>query len=349
MPLADRTISKDRLGFNKSISKNEIKSIISNKDVKTLQTSSPVSEKSWDLINNYLIPARPDIEIRIFGHYSETCDLSILKRIPNVKKLSIDCLMDASNVENIDQLNNLESLSVGIYSLESFSFLNSLPNTLNDLFIGTTKSKKPSLSNLERFTNLKELYIEGQQKGIEAIRELKSLEKLVLRSVSPKDISFLTELEKLWYLDIKLGGITDFTQIRNLSNLKYLELWQVRGLSDISFVSTLSGLQYLFLQSLRNVKKLPDFSGLTHLRRVYLETMKGLQDVSGLFRAPALEEYIHVCAQNMSPEQYKKVLEIKTLKSALFGFGSDKKNNEMDNLMKLKGIEEYRHKPFQFT
>lgn len=348
MPLADKAISKDRLGFNKSISISEIKSIISSKNVKTLQTSSPVSEKSWDLINNYLIPARPDIEIRIFGHYSEDCDLSILKRIPNVKKLSIDCLMDASNVENIDQLNNLESLSVGIYSLESFSFLNSLPNTLNYLFIGTTKSKKPSLTNLERFTNLKELYIEGQQKGIEAIGEIKSLEKLVLRSVSPKDISFLTELKKMWCLDIKLGGIKDFTQIRSLTNLKYLELWQVRGLSDISFVSTLSGLQYLFLQSLRNVKKLPDFSGLTQLRRVYLETMKGLQDVSGLFRAPALEEYIHVCAQNMSPEQYKKILEIKTLKSVLFGFGSDKKNNEMDKLMKLKGVEEYGHQPFQF-
>ena len=348
MPLADKALSKDRLGFHESISKSEIKSIISNKDVKTLQTSSPVNKRSWNLINNFLLPARPDIEIRIFGHYSENCDLSILENIPNVKKLSVDCLMDASNVEMLDQLKNLEALSVGIYSLENFSFLESLPNTLTSLFIGATKSKRPSLTNLGRFTNMQELYIEGQQKDIEAIESLKFLEKLILRSVSPEDISFIAELKKLWSLDIKLGGIKDFSPIKGLVNLKYLELWQIRGLSDISFISTLTGLQYLFLQSLRNVKILPDFSDLTQLRRVYLETMKGLDDISGLIQSPALEEYIHVCAQNMSPEQYKEVLEIKTLKRALFGFGSDKKNNQMERMMKSEGIEKYSHKPFHF-
>jgi len=202
--------------------------------------------------------------------------------------------MEASNVEMLDRLPNLEALSVGIYSLESFSFLHSLPNTLTTLFLGATKSKKPKLTGLGRFTNLKELYMEG------------------------------------------------------LANLKYLELWQIRGLSDISFISTLSGLQYLFLQSLRNVTELPDLSGLTSLRRVYLETMKGLNDVSGLIQAPALEEYIHVCAQNMSPEQYSEMLENKTLKSALFGFGSDKKNQKMERLMKYKGIKQYSHQPFNF-
>ncbi|MBN1475034.1 MAG: hypothetical protein JW914_10485 [Syntrophaceae bacterium] len=348
MPLADKSIISHRLGFHNSISKSEIKTIILNKDVKTLQTSSPVNEKSWKLINENLLSVRPDIEIRIFGHYSEKCDLSVLKNIPNVKKLSVDCLMNASNVDTLDQLNNLEKLSVGIYSLENFSFLYSLPNTLTSLFLGTTKSKKPSLNNLRRFTNLKELYIEGQQKDIEAVGALKSLEKLTLRSVSPKDISFIAELKKLWSLDIKLGGIKDFNPIKGLANLKYLELWQVRDLSNISFISTLSGLQCLFMQSLRNVKSLPDLSGLTQLRRVYLENMKGLHDISGVLRAPALEEYIHVCAENMSPEQYEKVLEIKTLKSALFLFGSDKKNIKMEKMMNLKGINEYRPQPFHF-
>lgn len=348
MPLADNAVSKDRLMFHESISKREIKSIISNKEVKTLQTSSPANLKSWKLINDHLLSARPDIEIRVFGHYSEKCDLSILSEIPNVKNLSIDCLMDASNVETLSRLNNLEALSVGIYSLDNFSFLNSLPHTLTSLFLGATKSKKPSLINLSQFTNLRDLYIEGQQKDIEAIGSLKSLEKLVLRSVSPKDISFIKELDNLWSLDIKLGGITDFSPIKGLGNLKYLELWQIRGISDLSFISTLTGLQYLFLQSLRNVKSMPNCSDLTLLRRVYLETMKGLQDISGILKAPALEEYIHVCAQNMTPEQYEETLEIKTLKSALFGFGSDKKNNKMAKMMEMKGIKKYQFYPFNF-
>ena len=60
MPLAEKAISKDRLQFYESISKDEIDSIISNKDAKTLQTCNPVSEKSWNLINDFLLPARPD-------------------------------------------------------------------------------------------------------------------------------------------------------------------------------------------------------------------------------------------------------------------------------------------------
>ncbi len=338
---------EERIQFDDSISKSEIQLIISDNDTDVLQTCFPLTEKSWNLINEVLLPARPDIGIRIFGQNSEDYNLSVLENIPNVRKLSVDCLSEASNVEALGRLQNLEALKVGIYSLENFSFLNSLPNTLTTLFLGATKSKKPKLTNLRRFTELKELYIEGQQKDIETIGALQSLQKLTLRSVSPKDISFIRELENLWSLEIKLGGIKDFSPIEGLANLKYLELWLIRGFSDISFISTLSGLQYLFLQALCNVLKLPDMSGLTSLRRVHLETMKGLNDVSGLIQAPALEEYFHFDAGNMLPEQYREIFEIKTLRSVAFGFGSDKKNQEMERMIKSKGLK-HDYPPFHF-
>jgi hypothetical protein len=63
----------------------------------------------------------------------------------------------------------------------------------------------------------------------------------------------------------------------------------------------------------------------------------------------SLEEYIHVCAQNMSPAHYQKVLDVKTLKRALFGFGSDNKNNKMKEMMASKGIKAYRHQPLKFV
>lgn len=348
MPLAKKRFSKDIIQFTKSISKSDIKSIISDKNVRVLQTSEPADANSWNLINEQLLPNRPELKIRIFGHYSQDCDLSFLVNVANVKNLSIDCLMDATNVDTLSQLRNLNTLSVGIYSLNNFDFLNLLPISLNKLSLGKTKSKKPNLSCLNRFSEIEELYIEGQQNNIEVIGELKNLKKLVLRSISPKDISFLRKPAKLWSLDIKLGGIKDLSQLEGLANLKYLELWQIRGLSDISVISSLPGLQYLFLQSLRNVTKFPDIADLKSLRRIYLENMKGLTDISELIQAPALEEFIYTAAQNMSPEQYQDLLRINSLKRAFFGFGSDKKNQRMLKMMKTNGIEKYSHRPFIF-
>ncbi len=77
--------------------------------------------------------------------------------------------------------------------------------------------------------------------------------------------------------------------------------------------------------------------------------MKGLSDLEGLFKAPALEEFLHVSAHNMAPEQYQQLLYIETLRRALIGFGSDKKNKTMEKMLKEKGIKEYSHTIFQFT
>ena len=349
MGLAKKNLSRDRIEFTDSLSEKEIRKVVANPDVRVLQTSSPVDIESWKRINSQLISARPEIEIRIYGHYSSECDLSIIEKIPDVQNLSIDCLMRASNTDSISQLQKLCSLSIGIYNLESFDFLKSVPSSLKNLFIGATKSKKPDLIVINRFLDLEELYIEGQSKNIEVLGQLTSLKKLVLRSTSPKDISFIRNLSRLWSLDIKLGGIKDLRPLEGLENIKYLELWQINGLSDISVISSLVGLEYLFLQALRNVVALPDVSKLGNLRRVYLDTMKGLKDVSGILTSPSLEEYIHVCAQNMQPTQYAKLLKLPTLKKALFGFGSDKKNKVIEELMHNNGIERYQHEPFVFS
>jgi hypothetical protein len=346
--LAKKNFSRDRIEFAGSLSEKEIREVVSNTDVRVLQTSAPVDVESWKRINDQLISVRPEIEIRIYGHYSSECDLSLVEYIPDVQNISIDCLMRATNTDSISQLRNLSSLSVGIYNLESFEFLKGVPLSLKKLSIGATKSKKPDLIYLNRFVKLQELYIEGQNKNIDMLGQLSSLKKLVLRSTSPKDISFIRDMNNLWSLDIKLGGIKDLKPLEGLDNIKYLELWQINGLSDISVISSLNGLEFLFLQALRNVVALPDASRLVNLRRVYLETMKGLKDVSGIFKSPSLEEYIHVCAQNMKPAQYAELLKHKTLKKALFGFGSDKKNKEIEDLMRNNGVERYQHEPFVF-
>jgi len=78
MPITERPLSPDRYSFRGSLSKSEIDSVVANPSVRVLQTSEPAPSTTWELINQRLVTSRPDIQIRVFGHYGTTCDLSFI-------------------------------------------------------------------------------------------------------------------------------------------------------------------------------------------------------------------------------------------------------------------------------
>jgi hypothetical protein len=334
--------------ISKGIKKRELKKLASNKKVQSIQFASPLSIKEIELLENIVFSQRPDISLRVYGHYSEKCDLSFIKRIPSLRKFSADCLMDAIGIENVIELSNLEELGVGIYNLDSFDFLDQINPNLKELYLHRTKSKKPKISSISRFTDLEYLYLEGQQKGIEEIKKLKKIRKLILRSISTKNLDFLKGLNELWLVDIKLGGIQNFDALKTLPKLKYLELWQIRNLSDLSFISELKTLQNLFIQSLKQVTELPNFENNSKLRRIYLENLKGLTNLNSLKNVPNLKELVYVLAENQEPENLIPALENKSLESIFCRFGSDKKNNRFDQLAMEYNKSEYKYSEFKY-
>ena len=349
MPLGEKTLSKARVSFTTSLTRAEIDSFVANAQLKILQTNTPIDTATWEMLNDVLLSARPDIAIRVWGFYSSECDLSFLKYLTNVRHFSADCLR-GKNVETVAKLQKLQSLSIGIFSLENFDFLGLLPaRGLQKLSLGATKSRKPALTHLARFSELQTLFIEGQGKDIEAISSLPDLEDLTLRSITVDDLNFLKSSRKLSSLDIKLGGTTNLAALEGMNAIKYLELWQIRGLTDISVISTMRGLQYLFLQSLPRVTALPDLSQLNGLRRVHLENMKGIRNVEGLAKAPALEEVMHCSAQGMKPSQYEDLLNRRTLKRIFVGFGSEQKNKDFTRRANEMGIAACKRSQFLFA
>lgn len=334
--------------ISKGIKKRELNRLASDKKVQSIQFASPLSPKEIELLEKILFSERPDISLRVYGHYSEKCDLSFVKRIPSLRKFSADCLMDAIRIENVIELSNLEGLGVGIYNLDNFDFLDKINPNLKELYLHRTKSKKPKISSISRFSDLEYLYLEGQQKGIEEIGKLKKLRKIVLRSISTKNLDFLKDLNELWSVDIKLGGIQNFDALKTLSKLKYLELWQIRNLSDLSFISDLKTLQNLFIQSLKQVTELPNFENNSKLRRIYLENLKGLTNLNSLKNAAKLRELIYVLAENQEPENLIPALENNNLKSIFCRFGSDKKNNRFDQLAMEYKKAEYKYSEFKY-
>jgi hypothetical protein len=319
-------------------------------ELEVLQCSVPVPEELWRTINAVFFTARADVLLRVYGYYGLTCDLSFTRLLPNVKRFSADGLNKPTGVEHIAAMTGLRSLRLGIFELKDLSILERVPAEITSLSLEATRNKRASLKVLSRFRALKELYLEGHSTDIEVLGELSGSEDLTLRSITTDDLRFLEPLQQLWSLDIKLGGIRNFTGIVGKESIKYLELWQVRELPDIEVVAALPGLQNLFLQSLPNVAAFPQLEDAKHLRRVVVENMKGLSDFSALEHAPALEEFDLNDAKKQAPQQLVPVLMNPTLRRISANFGSDRKNKEFAQLREHYGKSEWaRWEAFAYT
>ena len=272
-----------------------------------LQFAEPLRPQEYERVAEFL-QDYPNIKLRAF-HYDAFQDLSFLRHFQSVRRFQIDC-----------------------WELRSLQGIEYLPDNLECFSLGQTRTRAISLRPLGRFASLRELYLEGQTKNFDVVSQLRTLEKLTLRSITLPTLEPLTPLKNLWWLAIKLGGTKDLSLLPRIGRLKYLELWLIRGLADIRPIADLEHLQYLFLQALRNVERLPPLGRLTKLRLVYLETMRGLRDLSPLLGAPRLEELMVVAAEHMQPDDFRCLVAHPTLRHITAGLGSDRKNRAVKEL-----------------
>ncbi|MGB0953604.1 MAG: hypothetical protein ACPG31_10280 [Planctomycetota bacterium] len=300
-----------------------------------MQTTSCPPGKIWALLDRYLFAERPEVELRVFGNVA--VDLRFLEAMPSLQKFTVNGCEHVENLECLGLLPDLKELSLGVFSLEDFDFLERAPEGLKCLSLERSSSRRPDLSHLKRFGELEELYIEGHTKGIEILSGLMGLKKVTLRSITVKDLSFLRDLPRLWSLALHLGGTTCLEGLRGMTSLMDFEACQVRGLADLDVLSSFTGLQSLRLQSLPRMLRIPCLSDSVHLRKIHLENLKGLKDFRALQGAPGLEEFRFVDAKRQSPSDLLPVLKNPSVKRVEAGFGSDKKNLEFARLRDTLG------------
>ena len=330
-----------RAEFSSSVTEKDFRELAHRESLRVLQCSNHFREEVWKLANEVFFSTRPDVELRVYGHYASGCNLGFARLLPNVRRFAADCLLSATGVDAIAELHSLESLTIGIHDLTDFSILGRVSPKLKTLGLGATQSKKLSLAPLSRFRSLHVLYIEGHTRDIQVLSHLKELQQVTLRSVTTEDLSYLKPLRKLWSLEIKLGGIRSFAGIEENESIKYLELWQVRKLGNVDVVGSLHGMQNLSLQSLPNVNSLPELGANRVLRRIYIENLKGLRNFAKLESAPALEEFMLVDGRSQVPQQLLPVLRNHSVHKVCASFGSNVKNNAFVHLR-----EEYKKSPF---
>jgi protein phosphatase 1 regulatory subunit 7 len=275
---------EERINDPAAIDRELIESIFLAGKTPTLQFSKPCySRPILADIDKLCQEYGSKIEVRFYGHYSGAFDASILKYLPNVSWLSVDCLLRATNIGSLAGLSHLKKLSLGIYHLDDADILKKINiGKLERLVVGENNKKNIDLSPLSLCELLKELYIVGHTKGIGSVRTLSSLRTLSLGSIPNKQqLDFVNDITSLRRLVIILGGRNNISELRH-PQLEELEILRVRGFNDCDSLSTLPGLRHLAIEDQIKLERIAFTDLSSSIRYLRINNCKGLKRIDGL-------------------------------------------------------------------
>lgn len=243
-------------------------------------------------INELCLKCDENLCIRFYGHYSKVFDCKILRKIPDVKCLLLDCLTSVKNLHVVTELANLEVLAIGIFELEETELLGSDNfRKLKGLTVGETKSKSFNLVHLEKINNLKSLRISGHTKNIESIGELSDLDCLSLNAIKQVPVGFINKLKKLRKLEFLLGSRLNINEIEE-SKIQELDIIWVRGFNDLSCLSKFPKLNKLRVENQIQVTDIQFDRNLSNLSDLKVINCKKLETLTGLSNMPHLQSIV---------------------------------------------------------
>ncbi len=160
---------------------------------------------------------------------------------------------DINPLKYLTQIPTLKQVTIGNYNIYDISAIGTMPN-LEELSLGgniddPTQQIK-SLEPLKRLSNLKVLAFSNIIiPDTTLIGEFKNLENLSLAKCGIKNISSLSKLDKLTYLNLNNNSIKDITPISKLKELKivYLDYNQIEDVSSLANLNT-DNLEFISLE-----------------------------------------------------------------------------------------------------
>jgi hypothetical protein len=323
--------------FNNSITEEYLKAIVSENEIQSIQSTETLSEDTLKLLNEHLFSKRDDIWLRLYSY--EYLDLSCFRHLSDLRMLQLDLIDEIVNIESLTFLKKLENLNIRIESLKNFSLLQYINQNLESLYLGKTKSKRPDLSEILRFRNLKVLGLRGQSKNVHKIAELKHLESLALGGLTSKDISWLAGLSNLNSLSIDIFKTDDFSPLEKLKNLKIFSVSELRGATELPFLAKMKGLEELELTYLNKVKRLPNLGSDTSLKSVLIYEMEALEDISFLYSCTKLESARLRFSNRVLVEKLEGLFSLPNLKEASVVIASIDNEPAIEEMMHKFGIE----------
>lgn len=332
----------ERITDPKKISKTEIQTMLNAEKNPIIQFSKNCYSTSLLKKIDYLCEIFGDqLKIRFYGHCSGEFDANVLRYLPNVKNLSLDCLLHIENHEEVGKLENLNSLSFGVYYFDDKQFLSKLDlNSLKSLMIGENHKRNINLSYLSECKSLEELYVVGHTKHIETLGSLPKLQKLSLSSIGKKQsIQFVNKIQNLESLTLILGGRESIEELNN-PNLEKIEIIRVRGLETLGDLSRFHKLCYLHIEDQIKVKELFFSKPLSDLTVLKIFTCKNLAQLHGISNLHKLND-LRIYGTNIDFEDIISNELPEKLSCFAFYTGKVKQDNEIRSILDSKGYSEF--------
>ena len=248
--------------------------------------SPPLLERLDGLCRKY----GTTVEVRFFG---DCFDAANLRYLPSVQNLTLDCLNEIRNEDEMAALPHLRRLSFQVRELNRPEFLSTLNlSHLEVLRLMGTPRPNLNLKPLAKAHRLHKLTVESHRRGIESLVELPKLEHLTLwGQPRSQSLAFVSALPALRGLSLGFGGreTLDDLQSQTLESLSVARVNGLRDLGPIRRYPRLTGLSVadqIRLSSINLTGTSMQYLSVANCRN--LTEIAGLEQCSGLVRFNAL-------------------------------------------------------------
>ena len=316
----------------------EIDRLLIEKDLKDgklviVQFSSKLySDKIISDLNELCLQFDENFSVRFYGHYF---DCNTLLKLPNIKALWLDCLLEADNLEVLTELKNLKRLSLGIFELKDTEILQAKNfQNLEKLIICETRTKALNLKYLEDYTNLDYLIISGHTKNIDAVGKLVNLNFLGLNCISKVRLDFINKLNKLKSLHFVLGGRENLEEIEE-NEIETLAIREVRAFKSFKNIANFKKLKSLLIEGQIQLTEIHFDKELTELKDLMIFNCKNLKSLTGIEKLNGLNQ-LKISKTEIVFEEFMEQIFPKSLKIFAFCTTKVKIDKEIkEKLLKL--------------
>lgn len=213
----------------------------------------------------------PKIEFLDIREMRGNLDVSAIRNFKNLKVLSLD-LNKATRQTDLSILDNE-------IALEEFYFSGKFKkNSLNLNVLKNIKILAPQLSTinfteLNGLNHLKEIRLFNQKiKSLDGIEKFTSVENLMLNGIRMEKQDMLSpifDLPKLNNLNLSyIKFVENFTFIKKIHNLNFLNLWTLNGLKNYNGIEKLTSLKKLYHCGEHNNANSIDFGNIRKLKNL---------------------------------------------------------------------------------
>ncbi len=283
----------------------KIEEIVATENVDYISFDYQQTTETWQEINKMLQFPKQKFRIVLDDYHTPLNDLTFLTHLPNLEELIIH-YFQGTDLTPIADLTKLKSLR----------------------FFNVFKSAKVRLKPLVKLENLTNLEM-FNVKDIDEIANFTELKKICLQSLKTDNLDFMSSLKNLEELDLRSSDrIQDFSGIYELPKLKKAVIIKNYKHTTAEFVSHLTHLEQLKVLDFNSVETFPNLENLTNLKSLGVTNCKILSDISGIAKAPNLEELSLFVGKAFKPSALNVLKDHKTLKEIRTGFSTNKEDKE---------------------